>query len=284
MFVRYVTHSNATVDSIKTDIISLVNGQISTANDFGDSCQKSNTTVVGTYPANTYAVVNATSMTFSKNHSDYANTTHYFRIQISGNNWVSTVLARGYTPETDTLVNGVQYPTTNTNTSMSGSAVYYFVVSNTSFYIDGQGGVTKSSGIFDLGHTGLSRLFTNSMLMAHTLNLDPGRSLSANVTNPVVANVGTFSIPHTYNIQTFTYAAVANLFPDVRLGGKASLANGSLYFAETPLALYGPEIANSQHFVYGISRTGGTSYAQYATYTDTSNAYRVHINGYAITI
>lgn len=282
MYVKYVSHANATANTISADIRALVNGEITVANDFSVNCQRSNTIVVGTYPANTYAVVNATSMTFSKNHNDYANTTHYFRLQISGNNWVSTVLAKDYTAGSDTLVNGVQYPTSNTNTNYSGIVTYHIVVGEQCFFIDGQDGVQKSSGIFDLGHTGLSRLFTNSMLMGHLAGMEVGRSLSANVTNPIVANVGAFSIPYTYNIQTLTYSAVANLFPDVRLGGKGSLANGTLFFAETPVAIYSAEIANTQHFVYGLVRTGGTSYAQYAYYADSANTYRLHVSGYGI--
>lgn len=272
MYVKYVAHSNATADTIKADIVALVNGSIATANDFGDSCQKSNTVILGTFPTGLYTVANATSMTIKKEHHDYANTFHYIRLQFSGNNWVSTVLAAGYTTETDTLLSGVQYPTSNTNTTANGMVTYHIVVGEKAFHIGSEGGVAKHSSVFDLGKTGVTRAYTNSMLAAHMLDFYTGN-------NTVV---GSFGIPYTYNIITETYGAAANLYCDTRTPAKQGLSNGTLFAVENPVSIYGSPTANSYSYVYGLVKPGPIPFVPHATYSDSTTIYRYSYGGFSI--
>lgn len=274
MYVKYVTHSNATVSSIQADIIKLVNGQISTANDFGVNCQRSNTVIRGTFPTGTYAVSNSNSntMTFSKVHNEFSDTTHYFRIHSNATHWVATTLARSYTAGTDTLVNGVQYPSTNTATNMTGTVTYHIIVGDKLFHMSCDAGTSKQHTILDIGKTGVTRSFTNSMLMCHMSDINPGNT----------ANGGTIAIPHTYNLDTETYGAVANLFFDFSTPGKKGLSNGTLYALENPCMTFSNSAANTRHFVYGMVRPSTLSYVQNATYADNTGAYRYYFNGFSL--
>lgn len=274
MFVRYKTHSNATLTDVKNDIISILSGNITVANDFSAVCQKSNTTVIGTLPANVYSVANSSTMTFAKNHNDYANTTHYFRLQFSSNFWVSTVLARSYDSGTDTLVNGVQYPTSNTNTGFAGEITLDIIAGEKVFYISGSSVTSKQTAILDIGKTGITRVFTNSMLMCVISDMYSGNNTT----------VGSACIPYTYNLVADGYSAIANLYFETITPGKQGIANGSLFAVENPCMIYKQETANGMQYIYGMQTPSLVPYKPGAIYSDNTGSYRYFYGNYSLIV
>ena len=105
MLVRYRMLAGATLADLKSDIHKIISGAISTTADFSTSCDKTNTVIYGSYPTGVYTVQDAASYTYSKTHSQYAGTTHYFRLVYGATNLDQIVLAQSYTAGTNTLVN-----------------------------------------------------------------------------------------------------------------------------------------------------------------------------------
>lgn len=105
MLVKYRMTAVATLADMKSDIHKIIAGQITTVADFSSSCDKTNTTIYGTYPTGVYTVANASSYTYSKVHSQDNSYTHYFRLIWSASQLEQIALAQSYTSGTDTLVN-----------------------------------------------------------------------------------------------------------------------------------------------------------------------------------
>lgn len=105
MLVKYRMVSGATVADLQSDIHKIISGAISTVSDFSNSCDKTNTLIFGTYPTGKYAVQDAGTYTYSKVHSQYPGTTHYFRLNWGASGLDTVNLAQSYTAGTNTLVN-----------------------------------------------------------------------------------------------------------------------------------------------------------------------------------
>lgn len=103
MFIRYRMLSSGTLTHLKADIVKIIKGQITSVNDFGVGCDKTNTLVYGTYPSGIYTEQNAGSYTFSKRHGQYTTETNYFRLVWSATNLGQIVLGKNYNSGTDTI-------------------------------------------------------------------------------------------------------------------------------------------------------------------------------------
>jgi hypothetical protein len=98
-------NSSITIAQFKDDILKIITGQISAVADLSDGCDKSNSQVVGAYPANVYSAVDAASFTFSKVHNEYTDVTHYFRLGFDSTVMNAWTLAQGYNSGSNVLLN-----------------------------------------------------------------------------------------------------------------------------------------------------------------------------------
>lgn len=105
MLVRYRMNSSITIAQFKDDILKIITGQISAVANLSDGCDKSNSQVLGAYPANVYSAVDAASFTFSKVHNEYADVTHYFRLGFDSTVMNAWTLAQGYNSGSNVLLN-----------------------------------------------------------------------------------------------------------------------------------------------------------------------------------
>lgn len=266
MYVKYVSQSNATLQTIRTDLIALVNGSVTIANNFSDNCNKTNTVIKGTFPTGKYAVANSSnssSLTISKIHGDYSDTTHYIKMNFSGNTWSNTILSRGYTSGTDTMLNGLTFETTGT--TLAGSVTLHIIVGSKIFYIYSDVANTKALAVSDIGKTGISRTFTNSMLMT-----------AWNLVTP------SYYFPYIYDTTADAYSSCSSPTVTSITPGKAGLANGALFTVENPVFLIMDRAANSAFYHYGVVKPASLSYATHATYTDSAGGYRYYFGGYSL--
>ena len=106
MLVRYRMNSNCTIANMMSDLDKIITCVANSTN-LSAGCDSGNTQFLGSYPANTYAQVGNTANTFtySKNHNEYANTTHYFRLEYDTEKLVNLVVAQGYSSGPGTLLN-----------------------------------------------------------------------------------------------------------------------------------------------------------------------------------
>lgn len=279
MLVKYVSHPNATVSSIKSDIVSFLGGNIATANDFGDNCNKTSTIVSGTFPSNTYTVANATALSFSKNHADYANTSYYFRIDITGNNWISVTASNDYDPSTDTFGNSSftrSYPNNSgyaspiAPQSPTGAITFYMIAGQGMFHMDtpGYSGLAqKSVSLCDISHSSLTREFSNSVLMAGFVSIANCFVTGQQATCPKMPAANGSYLSQVSTGANLTFFS-SNLTPPLA----TAAANGDLFTIETPVFMYTNQSAgNTIHYVYGVNRTSTRSVAPYTIYTDTNN-------------
>lgn len=281
MFVKYVSHPNATLTTIKSDIVTLMSGSIATANDFGVNCNKTSTLVYGSFPANTYAVVNSSAMAFSKNHNDYTGKTYYFRINFSGNNWTSITTSGNYTAANDTFANTNytrSFPNTGTSSSpmapqsATAGVTFYIIAGAETFHMDTptySGNAAKSVTLCDISHSGLTREFSNSVLMA---GFDQISNTFANANSAFGV-----ALPAA-NGDYFTQAsngANLTLISTALPSTPMVAANGSQITIETPVFVYHGLGGNTHHYVYGVSRTSTRTIEAYRTYTDKDSKVKV---------
>lgn len=281
MFVKYVTHPNATIASVKSDIVALITGNIASANDFGVNCNKNTTTVSGSYPANTYAAANSDNLAFTKKHNDYADQQYTFRIDTTGNNWISVTMANDYTPANNTFGNSYwirgfpnnsSFPSPLVPQSTTAGVTIYFIVGAEVFHMDmpGYAGLnTKSVTLCDMSHSGLTRLYSNSMPFIGYINVANAmyNNFAGVVPRYPAANGYYFA-----NTESGANLAFANTPPPAP---PLSAANGSLLTIESPVYVYAANTGNSMHYVYGISRTSIRQVESYRTFTDTNNQTKV---------
>ena len=111
MLIRYRANSSITATNLMADFHAIITGQITTVNDFSAGCDKTNSSIEGTYPAAVYASVQNDSSTgtytYSKVHNAYADVTHYFRLNFSADSpMLQTVsLSSGWNSGSNTMIN-----------------------------------------------------------------------------------------------------------------------------------------------------------------------------------
>jgi hypothetical protein len=154
----------------------------------------------------------------------------------------------------------VQTYTFNANTAPFGIDI---IITDKCLIMNAQGQNT-CIGIIDIGKNGITRNYTDSMMMAS-----------------VDLNCKLAKIPYTFKYSTNSYgASVDNIlyqFTPVR-----SLdASNNLVVIENPVFLQEPDNLNAIQSVYGIFAIPQNFYTQAAVYTD-GTTYRYVYNGYAI--
>jgi len=278
MLIRYRMNSSCTLQNMKDDINSIILGNIATVNDLSSGADKVNSAMYGTYPANIYARVNASTYTYSKAHNDSATSkTHYFRLNYDTSTLANVALAQSYTSGTDTLVNSGVSATLGLRPV--GFNTFYqngldIIISNKMIAIFGFG-VLFSVG--DLGHNSISRTNANSMLMSiNDFNSIPNwgpQGVTVNVSN-------TATIPYTYLYSTGSYGSLGSTV-EASLAYRIAAGNGTTLISENPLFLMGQ---GPVHLMYGCFRLPTNTFSGTQLYRDASNAYRLANNDISLLV
>lgn len=119
-------------------------------------------------------------------------------------------------------------------------------------------------GIVDIGKNGVTRSFTNSMLMCS-----------------VDLNARLAKIPYSYKYTTLSYGTMVDSILMRFEPTKKLLANNTVALIENPVLLQHPETLNNVSTLYGIYSIIPNLYANNTIYTDGS-VYRITANNFAI--
>jgi hypothetical protein len=291
MLVRYRMTANTTYANMVSDVYKIVSGTASNVAQLSANTDQSNTVFYGTYPSSYVSVANTASNTFAKIHSTVGSKTHYVRLNWDNVNQKldSIALAQSYASANDTLIN-------STTLSANVSVVNYvntnvgidIVVSPQIIYI-GQGG-NAQGGAFDIGHNGVTRVYTDSML---TMLLD----LSVTVTNEFVQSELTgasgatmpytqnlyrgATIPYTYNYDTLSYGSATPFLVTNNPIRKIN-TNGSVSIFENPAWLTNVTTGYTLSVVYGLYKLPRGAYAGNQTYIDGTGLRRLTTNDFSL--
>jgi hypothetical protein len=122
-------------------------------------------------------------------------------------------------------------------------------------------------GMFDIGKNGITRIYTDNMLMA---GIDMQQEVFGS------------TIPYSYRFNTNTYGAQTGM----SLGSISPLkrfnSSFELMVIENPVFMYQEDNGNVASVIYGLMKLPENTYASNITYTDASAVRRLTINDYAI--
>ena len=261
MIFRYRMLSSCTYANMKADITGILTGTITTTGGLSAGADTANSTVYGTYPSGIYSVSNSGTSTYAKIHNAYNTYTHYYRMGWDGSTSLTSVsLAQSYTSGTDTLVNSYSYSLPTALAVQSYQPIDIVVTNSCVFFSCPAYGI--NFGIFDIGHSGLTRAFTSSALM---------------MLLPLTSDSIVGTIPYTYNLllsppaygvgstQSITYQ-LPNRIP--------YNSAGNLAVMENPPFTYSLISGNSINVVYGLNKIFDSLYAPRSVYSDGSGTYR----------
>ena len=122
-------------------------------------------------------------------------------------------------------------------------------------------------GVFDIGKNGVSRIYTNNMLMA-------GIDVSQEV-------FGT-TIPYTYKFSTNTYGSQTGLSLNFITPKKRFNSDSALIVIENPTFVFQEDNGSVLSVVYGLLKLPENTYSSNITYADAGSVRRITINDYAI--
>jgi len=215
--------------------------------------------------------VNGSSYTYSKAHNNIAGYTHYFRLTFDSTKLTTISLASSYTSGTDTLVNSasvivnIQRFTFN---SAIQNGIDIIVSGKMLAFIAPQSGAMI--GLVDLGHSGTTRTYNNSMLMMlQDFSNVPNWGIYAGTS---LENTGGI-IPYTYSYDTGGYATVTTGLGGVNTPRRTNSTGASVIF-ENPLFSIGGGATN---LMYGCFRLPRFTFNGIQIYKDSSNFYRLTV-------
>jgi len=291
MLVRYRMTANTTYGDMVSDVYKIVSGTASNVASLSANTDQSNTTFFGTYPSSYVSVANTASNTFAKIHSTVGSKTHYIRLNWDNANQKlnSIALAQDYVSANDTLINSASVSANvivvNYSTNRIGIDI---IVSPQMIYI-GQGG-NAQDGVFDIGHNGVTRVFTDSMLMMlldlsnSTFNeyLQTELTGASGVTDPYTQNLYRgVTIPYTYNYDTLSYGSATPFLVTNNPIRKIN-TSGSVSIFENPAWLTNTTTGYTLSVVYGLYKLPRGSYAGNQTYVDGTGLRRLTNNEFSL--
>jgi len=276
MLVRYRTTKDLTLTDFKADLDGIIQGTITQASQLSTNA-KDNSVFYGTYPTGKYSRVNGTSYTYSKAHNSIAGKTHYFRLTFDSVALASFTVAKGYTSGTDTLLN-----TYNSNVGIAPFPydIYYrygvdIIVNDKMIGIFTQNG--NSFSFIDIGHTGVSRAYTDSMMMAF-VNL-PVSTFSSNIAtyttqDPLYKTTTNAYIPYTYNLSSLSYGSLVYGFSATIPRKVVTSIGGTLSLIENPVFIDSPTSGYCSHLLYGVNKLSTNAMGGFRVYSDGSGINR----------
>lgn len=282
MLVRYRTTAGTTISDFKADIDGIIQGTITSASQLSTTA-KTNSTILGSYPTGKYTRVNPTTYTYSKAHNEVAGYTSYFRLTFDSTMLTTLTLAAGYTSGTDTLLNTTS-STVNIQNFVYDSAypAALDIVINDKLIFFSAPQSNSFVGIFDLGHTGITRTYTNSMLMG-MVNLY--NTLNTNIASPLPiywAPLGV-TVPYSYNMDTLTYGTLTSGF-FASIPFKKTNSSGQITVLENPVYTVCSTTSNDAKLIYGIYKTPTNAFSGIQTYKDLSNLYRLNLYDFSLIV
>jgi hypothetical protein len=288
MLVRYRMTANTTYANMVSDVYKIVSGEASNVASLSANTDQSNTIFFGTYPSSYVSVANTSSNTFAKIHSTVGSKTHYIRLNWDNANQKlsSIALAQDYVSANDTLINSASLSTevsvvnyVNTNVGID------IIVSPQMIYI-GQGG-NAQEGVFDIGHNGVTRTYTDSMLMMllDLNNTTTNKFISSELINEVVPYTQNIyrgaTIPYTYNFDTLAYGSSTPYLITNNPVRKVN-ANGSVSIFENPAWITNITTGYTLSVVYGLYKLPRGAYAGNQTYVDGTGLRRLTTNDFSL--
>jgi hypothetical protein len=275
MLVRYRTTGNQTLANFQTDLNNIITGGITGVSNLTTPAQ-TYSSILGSYPSGIYSRVNATTFTYSKAHNVVSGYTHYFRFGFSATQLTTLDLAQSYTSGTDTLIN--TYQKTGLNIGMINYDPNYpigmdIIVSNKGLFIQAIQS-NQMIGIVDLGHSGVTRAYTSSMLMAH--------QDMQNVIN-YGSNTGVI-IPYTYSFDTLSYVTTSGASHLNATPIKKFTASSNLAVMENPVFVTNTPGGSTLNLMYSMYKLPTSAFSGIQTYQDSNSLYRLSMNDYAILI
>ena len=270
MLVRYRTTTDLTLTDFKADLDGIIQGTITQASQLSTNA-KDNSVFYGTYPTGTFARVNGTSYTYSKTHNEIAGKTHYFRLTFDSVALASVTIASGYTSGSDTLLN-----TYNSDVGIAPFPydIYYkygidIVVSDKMIGIFTQNG--NSFGFIDIGHTGVSRAYTDSMMMAF-VDIPP-TTFSSNIAtyttqDPIFKTTTNAYIPYTYNFSSLSYGSLVYGFSATIPKKVVTTIGGTLSLIENPVFIDSMKSGYCSHVLYGVNKLATNAIGGFRVYAD----------------
>lgn len=262
MLFRYKMNSSCTYANMKADISGILAGTITSTGGLSAGADTANSSVYGTYPSSNISVSNSGTSTYAKIHSAYNTYTHYFRIGWDGSTGITSMsLANSYTSGTDTLVNSYSYSLPNALVVQTYQAIDIIVNTNCVFFYCPNQNI--GFGIFDLGHNGLSRVYTSNTMM---------------ILQPIIVGNPNGAIPYTYNLQTYTYSNITNSQFNYLIPAKLPYNTaGNLGVLENPVFCYTVNNGNIPSVVYGLNKINDTLFIGKSIYADSGNVRRLVI-------
>lgn len=276
MLVRYRTTKDLTLTEFKADLDGIIQGTITQASQLSTNA-KDNSVFYGTYPTGSFTRVNGTSYTYSKTHNEIAGKTHYFRLTFDSASLASVTIANGYTSGTDTLLN-----TYNNTVNVVPTPYEIYYNSGIDIIINDKmiGIFTKSGNSFsfmDIGHTGVTRQYTDSMMMAY---VDiPVSTISSNIATydvqtPIFKTTTNAYIPYTYNFTTLSYGSLVYGFSSTSPKKVVTSVGGTLSIIENPVYIDSLNSGYCSHLVYGMNKLPVNAMSGFRVYADGSGINR----------
>jgi hypothetical protein len=244
---------------MKADITGIITGTITSTSSLSSGADTANCAIYGNYPTGIYTVSNSGSSTYAKVHNAYNTYTHYIRMGWDGSTGLSSIsLAQSYTSGTDTLVNSYSYSFGATLVPQTTQAID-IVVNTNCFYINAPS-LGVSVGIFDIGHNGLTRTYTNSMLM---------------VLQPIYQGNPSGVQPYTWSLITYAYGTLSNVsLVNVTPSKIPYNTAGNLAVMENPVFINSASTGYAINVVYGLNKINDDEYVGRSIYVDASSVYR----------
>jgi hypothetical protein len=154
----------------------------------------------------------------------------------------------------------------NTYNALTSPHGIDIVVSSKLIYISSPYSGTQL-GMFDIGKNGVSRIYTDNMLMA---GIDMQQEVFGS------------TIPYVYKFNTNTYGAQTGMSLNSVSPLKRFNSSFELLVMENPVFMYQEDSGNVVSVIYGLMKLPENTYASHITYTDASAVRRLTINDYAI--
>lgn len=275
MLARYKMLNTCTYANMVADITGILTGTITSTGSLSAGADVANCSFYGTYPTGTYTLNSgSTAYTYAKVHSAYPSTTHYIQLGFNGSTAMTT-LKLASSASGDVLTNSYTYTISGNGLLPQNVQAVDIIVNNNCFFISCPY-QNVQIGIFDIGKSGLSRLYTSNMLM---------------LMQPFTQGDPMGVVPYTWNVTLATPAYGTNIYQGfnylVPVRTPYNKA-GNLAVMENPVFTVSNLSAYSTNVIYGLNKVVDTMYSNKTIYSDSSGQYRLAVNtdtlGYSILI
>lgn len=263
MLVRYRTNAGCTLANFQTDLNNIILGNITDVTQLSAGANTGASQIYGSYPTGRYVRVNETSFTYSKRHSTEATYTHYFRFTFDTLGITNLALAQSYNSGTDALLNSssvamVLFPVAYSTATTCGIDI--LVTDKCIMMLSTILSSQEKYSISDLGHTGVTRQYTDSMLMSLNRHYNTAGGVAV-------------LCPYTYNFDISGYSPLtveAQLITSSRKGAGPGITT---VFENPMFGLF-----QAPALICGTYKISSQTFFGQQIYKDASDNYRLSVN------